>query len=311
MKILLTIATAYSIILPATESMSDLRIAVDPTDAKNRSHIDFISQTSFDMGRFSFLVNPELAFYLNRSVDFGLSLGHRWPTRIGAFGHHVFFDRSQMPTISVNQFGSGIDWLTPKFDLRANYYHPISPAITLKDRLVKPCKWLEMESVFKTKYFNVAAGPTYNIDSGIFGVQSRFVVPFERFSLGLGGSIDQSGRKETFLLTSFHLYRDKGGEYSNIPASHTKRPKVDFITIKLKQKKEHPKKFDEKDLQPAKQEEEESDFEKSAREYWEERAKREREEEKQVIAPPVVPVEPDEKSIWQSIKDFFLGEENG
>lgn len=317
----LAILTTLTTLLTASESMTDLRIAVDPFDAKNRSHVDFVAQASFDAGKFSFLVNPELAVYLNKSVDFGISLGHRWPFMNGAIGHHVFFDRSQMPTISVNQVGSGIDWLTPFMDFRANYYHPISPAITLKDRLVKPCKWGELEAVYKTKYFNVAAGPNFNFDSRILGAQSRFVIPFERFSLGIGGTIDQSGKKEAFLLTSFHLYRDKGGQYSNIPASHSKRPKVEFITVKLKQKKtedkkvhkleEAKKKFDEEDLQPiveAIDDAEELTFDEEVDKYWTERAERERREaEKEVVAPPAIPIQPEEKGIWDSIKDFFFG----
>jgi hypothetical protein len=218
----------------AADSMLDLRVAVDPYDAKNRSHIDVVSQTFYETSHGWLLINPEIAFYLNRSVDFGCSFGYRWKTKYGAMGHHVFFDRAQMPKISINQIGASLDWITPAFDLRTSYYHPITPPILYKNAFIRPCKWAEVELLIKNRYCNIGVSPNVNIESLVYGVSGKVVFPFEYFSLGVGAAVDQTGSKQGFLITSFHLYKNKGSSVGGQPAVHNRRPRLHFAPIKPK-----------------------------------------------------------------------------
>lgn len=306
---LFCVTAAVSTVL-ANESMLDLRMAVDPFDAKNRSHIDIVSQASFKTPYCSLLVNPEIAFFLNKSVDFGISLGHRWELPVGILGHHIFFDRSQLPKISVNQIGTGIDLLTSKIDIRANYYHPVSPSVLLRDRIVKPCKWMEAEAMFKTPYFNLGVGPNLNIDSGVMGAQGRVIIPFERFSVGLGGMLDARGERQGFIITNFHLYRDKSGDITHTPLSHTKRPKIEFVPV-------HPNK-NKKNSQPNSQNKKESPEEVVTDPEKINQIIKEKEddpsyflvEEETNNIPGDIPIDPETKTVWESIWDFFLGKKS-
>ena len=327
----ISILLPFFLMAKATESTVDLRMAVDPIDAKNRSHIDILSQTTFDMGPCSLLVNPEIDFYFNKSVDFGLSLGHRWALPYGALGHHIYFDRSQLPKLSVNQIGTGIDYLTPYVDFRLNYYQPLSGIFELAGYKFKPCKWIEGEALLKTPFANFGIGPSLNFDNQVWGAQGRVIFPFERFSLGVGSHIDQRGNSDAFLCTSFHLYKDKNGDPKNQVASHNKRPKIEFYPIKPPKKK-----FDEADKVEEKKPEYveitdpdevenqlEKDKEKGVLYLTDEGLKtlKQIEDEslpkevaeviEESVAPPQIPPAPETKTVWESICDFFLGTRNG
>lgn len=279
----------------------DLKMSVDPIDAKNRSHIDIVAQKAFEFKNFSILLSPEIAFYFNKSVDFGLTLGHRWNLAYGAVGHYVFFDRSQLPKISVNQVGSGFDYITDKFDVRLNYYHPISPALQLKDRIVKPCKWIESEGIFKHKYVHIGAGPTFNIDAKVVGVQSKIIFPFDKFSLGLGASIDQNKHKQLFLITSFHLYKTSKYNHANSPSSHTKRPKIYSYKIKQEPSKVSAPKVKEEEEEIEGVEEQSDDQDSEQKDTSEEVI-----EDPKVVAPMDVPPPENDKGILKTISDFFF-----
>jgi len=214
----------FPLFLLASESILDLQIGVNPANAKNKSYVGITSQTSFDTIYGSLLFNPEVSFYLDKSVDFSFSCGHRWKLAGGAIGQHFFFDRCQLPNLSVNQVGTGVDYVTDLFTVKLNYYHPVTGPVDFLGTKIFPCRWAELEGCFKTRYFNFSLVPNYNIETTVPGLQAKFVVPFNRFSLGLGGFCDLMGNKQAFFSTNFHLYKLPTPQRVNSVHSHAKQP---------------------------------------------------------------------------------------
>ena len=211
----------------AADSQVDVRIDTDPNNLQNRSSFNITTTTSQEFGTdHALLFTPEMTFYNDGSVDFSIGAGHRHNWKGLAFGHHVFFDRSTVGALCLDQVGTGVDVLSDRVDFRANYYHPCTKATDGGFFTVKSCRWADAEFFFKTPYFGVGTGPLYNLDFKNWAIHSRLVVPLRDCSVSVGAIAGQGGYGQALLSVSFHLFKPKSKGNLTAPSCHVQKSNI-------------------------------------------------------------------------------------
>lgn len=206
------------------ESQVDLRIDSNPLIPNQRSSLNVTSTNFVDFmeGKHGALLTPEMTFHVNGNTDFSVTMAHRHKFKNVVWGHSVFLDRTHLDFCQLDQVGTGLDLLTNFFDVRLNYYHPLT---RFKYPIIFPNRWVDSEVFFKTKFFGVGTGPLYNIDTKTWALHSRIVVPLKTFSIHLGALCGSGpwADSKAVLSVSFHLFRPKTMNRMATPASHLQR----------------------------------------------------------------------------------------
>ena len=215
----------------AHDSSLDLRIDADPTNLGGSGSMNVTTTNVAEFGNHSLLFTPEMSFYANGGIDFSVSAGHRHTFWGATFGHHVFFDRSNQGLMTFDQIGTGLDVLTARWDLRANYYEPYYKRARYYGPFysVTSSKWADAEIFFKTRFFGVGTGPLYNIDEKHWGLHSRLIIPMNHCSVSIGAICGQSDHAQGCVSVSFHLFKPKVCSPLVIPGSHVQKSNVYYI----------------------------------------------------------------------------------
>lgn len=237
MKLLVCLFTCISGLL-FSNSYLDLQVAVDPKDLRGQTHFNFAAPHVFFHKGGSFVLTPEARVYTNSNIELGCSLAKKFEIGANVAGLHLFYDRSQIEGNSFHQTGIGAVYSTDMFDITSNYYLPFK-AKKVKDRwnAVTTSGWVDSEILFKTPYFKVGTGPTYNVDYNAFALHSRIIIPTPTCCLSLGGLVGDGGFNQAYLSLSFNLM--KNGEITSLstPISRTQKCCVSFYTEDLKKAK--------------------------------------------------------------------------
>lgn len=224
MKKTLSILLAIGSLLYSAESQVDLRIDTNPMNLQGRSAFNLTTTTSLpdDAENHALIFTPEMSFYTNGGIDFSITTGHRHKWDSWILGHTIFFDRSNVSGIALDQMGTGFDLQTPRFDFRMNYYHPITQ---LDESPIQLAKWMDAEIFFKTPWFGVGTGPLYNIDQNSFSLHSRIVVPVKDITLNLGALCGEGemGISQAIFSISFHLFKPKKPNALTSPPCHVQK----------------------------------------------------------------------------------------
>lgn len=216
-----SIATA----LFSADSQVDLRLDTDPSNLQGKSAFNVITTTALQTedSKHAVLFTPEMSFYANGGIDFSVTTTHRHKYKNVVVGHNIFFDRTNAGSFFLDQLGTGFDLLTPRFDFRVNYYHPIT---NYAYSPLKACKWADSEIFFKTPYFGVGTGPLYNLDMKEWALHSRVIIPFKDFSLNFGGLCGQAGFSQAIFSISFHLFKPKSQDILISPPCHVQKANI-------------------------------------------------------------------------------------
>lgn len=205
----------------AAESQVDFRIDTDPTNLQGKTSFNLTTTTAIpdDAENHAIIFTPEMSFHTNQCIDFSITTGHRHRWKSWVLGHTLFFDRSNLEGIALDQIGTGVDLQTTRFDFRANYYHPIT---NLKFSAIQPSRWTDAEIFFKTPYFGVGTGPLYNLDTKTWALHSRLVVPIKDVTLNLGAlcGAGEYATTQAMFSISFHLFKPKKPDALISPPCH-------------------------------------------------------------------------------------------
>ena len=229
----------------------DVEANFDPLDIKNRSFIELNPNTHYSFSDKTWIVSPKLSFYLDGSIDVSCATGVRHTTDAGFIGHHVFWSLSQTSHGNFHQVGHSIDFLTPEWDYRINYYHPLTKNQTDDFFRYDTHKWIESEALWKGNHFNVGFGPKYNFFSRSMGFQTRCVVPFKLFNLGASIGYDHKLGLSGALSLSFNLYSTGHRSQLHGNIAHKSRVRYGKTLLPTYQKPQKPKHDEGKLDQPA------------------------------------------------------------
>jgi hypothetical protein len=240
-KSLISILVSIPFALFAMNGFFDVDVSFDPMNIKSRSHIDIAPQTDFDFGDKTLLFTPRFSMYLDGSCDLAVATGMRHTLENGFLGHHAFWSVSQTKHGKFHQLGHSFDYLTPKWDFRVNYYHPITKTQQDDWFLYSTHIWAESEALWKGQYFNVGLGPRYNFTTDCWGAQSRFVVPFKYFNVGAIIGYDHQSQITFSVSFSFSLYNSTRKSQLHDPISHKSRCRYEKIELPIPNKAKTPK----------------------------------------------------------------------
>jgi hypothetical protein len=218
----------------------DLDVCLDPMSMKSRSHIDISPQSVVPFNDKVWLLSPRFSVYMDASLDIALATGLRHTFSKGYFGHHVFWSVSQTAHGKFHQVGHSLDYLTPRWDFRVNYYHPVTKTQMDEWFLYSTHKWAESEVLWKGQHFNVGLGPRYNFTTDCWGVQTRFVVPFKYFNLGAIVGWDYDSLPTFSISFSFSLYNSTRTTQLHDPISHKSRVRYEKIELPVHNKAKEP-----------------------------------------------------------------------
>jgi hypothetical protein len=237
---LLLISIPFS--LSAMIGFFDMDVSFDPMNTKTRSHIDIAPQSAVSFSDKTWLLSPRFSIYLDGSLDIALATGLRHTTPNGYLGHHVFWSVSQTKHGKFHQVGHSLDYLTPNWDFRINYYHPITKTQMDDWFLYSTHIWAESEVLWKGEYFNIGLGPRYNFTTDCIGSQFRFVVPFKYFNLGAILGYDYESQITFSISFSFSLYNSIRSSQLYDPIAHKSRVRYEKIELPVYNKAKEPKK---------------------------------------------------------------------
>jgi len=201
----------------------DISLTTDFTKLRERSHVDFNSQAGFPLKGRSILINPRISLYFDGTMDVSLATGMRHEFKYGTLGHHVFLDSSSLKNVHFQQVGHSLDFLTPNFDYRINYYHPLVKSQTTQKYLFSSHKWVEAEIIWKNKFCQVGIGPKYDLFNKEWGSQVRAIVPFKFFSLGTLFSYEKNTGFSGCFSLSFRLFSTPRSSLLHAPICHRSR----------------------------------------------------------------------------------------
>jgi hypothetical protein len=241
-KILASLLASLPFSLSAMIGFFDMDVNFDPLGMKAKSHVDIAPQSSVTFSDKAWLLTPRFSIYLDGSFDVASATGLRHTTPHGYVGHHVFWSMSQTGHGKFYQVGHSLDFLTPDWDFRVNYYHPLTETQT-DDRFIYSSHiWAETEALWKGDYFNVGLGPRYNFSTNCVGVQTRFVVPFKYFNLGAIVGYDYPSQVTFSFSFSFSLYNSHRSSQLHDPISHKSRVRYERVELPIHNKAQKPKK---------------------------------------------------------------------
>lgn len=227
--------------LSAMNGFFDVDVSFDPMNIKARSHIDIAPQSAVSFSDKAWLLTPRFSIYLDGSCDIAVATGLRHTTENGYLGHHAFWSVSQTKHGKFHQVGHSLDYLTPKWDFRVNYYHPITK-IQMDDWFLYSTHiWAEGEALWKGEHFNIGFGPRYNFTTDCLGTQLRFVVPFKYFNVGAIVGYDYRSQLLFSISFSFSLYNSTRTSQLHDPISHKSRVRYEKIELPIQNKAQKPK----------------------------------------------------------------------
>lgn len=234
--------------ISAMNGFFDMDVSFDPMNMKSRSHVDIAPQTSVSFSDKAWLLTPRFSIYMDGSFDLALATGIRHSTSYGFIGHHAFWSVSQTKHGNFHQVGHSFDFLTPKWDFRINYYHPITKIQMDEWFLYKSHIWAESEALWKGEHFNIGIGPRYNFTTDCWGSQWRFVVPFKYFNLGAIFGYDYKSQFTFSISFSFSLYNSIRTSQIHDPISHKSRVRYEKIELPIHNKAKEPKKESKREI---------------------------------------------------------------
>lgn len=249
-KILTTLIASLPFSLCAINGYFDMDVSFDPMNMKSRSHVDIAPQSSvaFAEANKVWLLTPRFSIYMDGSFDIAMATGLRHTIKSGFLGHHAFWSVSQTGHGKFHQLGHSLDFLTPQWDFRINYYHPVTKTQMDEWFLYSTHKWIESEALWKGKHFNVGLGPRFNFTTNCVGLQSRFVVPFKYFNLGAIVGYDYKSNFTFSLSFSFSLYNSTRSSQLHDPISHKSRVRYDKMELPIQNKAKSPKEEPKKEV---------------------------------------------------------------
>lgn len=236
----------------------DISLSVDPLSVEKGSRIDINHQMFFPTENSTWIVNPRMCAYFDNHVDLSLGVGHRRACFGNLLGCHLFYDFSKHSPMYFHQGGVALEYLTPFFDYRLNYYHPVVKERVLEEFSYHPHQWMEAEAVWKGSRFSVAAGPAYNLSTQTFSAKGRVMVPYQNLVVSAGLEMDTSLDLRSFVSVGYQLYnlpksRDKVGVGRNnrvrfaqqevaVPPliEGPKGPDIYFLDVWVEEKKKYP-----------------------------------------------------------------------
>lgn len=185
-------------------------LTVDPFHPNQKSKADFHSYIMMPVGSSFMVFSPRIGTYLDGSLDLSVGVGSRHQIGENVFGYHAFWDYSVSGSLSLHQVSPSIEYITPDFDVRVNYYHPLD-SYKLKNGMVYfPQRWMETEAIFKTPYFHIGGGPVYNLSSKIFGAKVKISVPFQYFTVSSTAYLSSNSDKNySCVSVGIPLYSSK------------------------------------------------------------------------------------------------------
>lgn len=216
----------FSFAMSAVSAMDrffDISLTTDFSNLKQRSHIDVNSQASFPVSSKMFILNPRISIYFDGTMDLSMASGLRHELPWGTLGHHVFWDTSALKNARFHQIGHSLDFLTPKFDYRLNYYHPITKEQISTKYFLSSHNWAEFEMTWKNSFCQIGLGPKYDFFRNEWGTQLRTLVPFKFFSIGSLLSYEKSNGFAGCFSLSFRLFSLPRPSFLHSPISHRSR----------------------------------------------------------------------------------------
>lgn len=154
----------------------------------------------------SILLNPRLHLHKNNLLDGSLGIGYRHPVSIYTLGYYIYGDMSWRSPFLFYQISPGLEFLAPFFELRLNYYHPISQKKTDGKFSYTPSKWINLEGVLKLPYFQIDAGPTYNFKDKSLGSQFGITVPLKNFDIGCSFHKNSNNKMQSLFFVTLKLF---------------------------------------------------------------------------------------------------------
>ena len=222
-KIIFLSVVGLSANLFSFDRFFDISLTTDFANLKERSHIDFNSQAAFPFSNKAFLLNPRLSVFFDGTMDVSVATGLRYEFEFGTLGHHLFWDSSGNKDAHFHQLGHSLDFLTPIFDFRVNYYHPITKEQTDEKFIISPHRWVEGEVVWKNRFCQLGLGPKYDLFKKRWGSQARIVFPFRFFSIGSLISHDKNNGVSGCFSLSFRLFSTPRQSFLQSPICHRSR----------------------------------------------------------------------------------------
>jgi hypothetical protein len=295
--------------LTAMLGFFDMDVSFDPVNMKSRSHVDIAPQSAVSFWDKAWLLTPRFSIYLDGSFDVAIASGLRHTTSLGYLGHHSFWSVSQTKHGKFHQLGHSLDFLTPHWDFRLNYYHPVTKTQMDEWFLYSTHIWAESEVLWKGQHFNVGFGPRYNFTTNCWGAQSRFVIPFKYFNLGAIVGYDHGFLPTISISFSFSLYNSTRTSQLYDPVCHKSRVRYEKIELPIYNKAKEPKKESQENLGVVKEEPKPLEAIKS--EVIDEPAPKEdvlsevKQEATPIMVQPPEPTTTPPKSLWTL---FFDGE---
>lgn len=249
MKKLITAFTFFIGSLFSFDRFFDISLTTDFANLKEYSHVDLNSEVAFPFSNRAVLLNPRLSIFFDGTMDASVAAGLRHEFKYGTLGHHVFWDSSGTKEAHFHQIGHSLDFLTPRFDFRLNYYHPITKEQSSKKYLFSPHKWMEAETIWKNRFCQIGIGPKYNLFNQEWGSQARLVVPFKFFSIGGLVGYEKSKGISGCVSLSFRLFSTPRTSLLQAPICHRSRvqysKQVIYVPPPVIPKREEPLKAEQ------------------------------------------------------------------
>lgn len=221
---LISIALTAKVV--AVDGFFDLSVNTDFADMEHRSHIDMTTlvvtplQTKTPR---ALLLTPRVSVFFDGTMDFSAAVGMRHQTPWGVLGHHVFWDGTSFKGANFHQLGGSLDFLTETLDFRVNYYHPVTKYQSYESMMFSSHKWMESEVVLKTAGFLLGAGPTYDLFTNTWGLQSKATIPMNMVNFSVVSAYDALNKFSTSFSISFRLYNSLRESLLHDPVSHKSR----------------------------------------------------------------------------------------
>lgn len=212
--------------MSAVEYNSDIAISSESPKFFQSSCIKFSGTLFdyFDNDQRAWLISPKVSYFLGGRTGFTIAGGIRHDISAISLGNHLFFNVLNDGSGSVYQWGKSFDILHDKWDLRINYYFPSKVKIPEFSMLYETASMLEGEFMYKTPFLAFGVHDVYNFRAQQNCTSLKFILPFERFSVGSNLSFQKDTPLKMGLSLTYNFLssakkdnKSKNALYRHIP----------------------------------------------------------------------------------------------
>jgi len=224
----LTLATIPNALCALDHSV-DFSINHDSDRDLRHPSVSLNGHFTHEMDKWLFLASQEVSVCFNKEMNMSAGIGARRMFKNENFGFdealgvNIFWDHSRFRNFNVHQIGYGIEYLTPKWSFRANFYHPVtdnksiysSRAIIMSSKEIVYAKqrWTDLSVTYKGRNLSLTAGPTYNYTTKKWGTKVGIAIPInDSLSFGVANEWTKDGGAATGFSISYRLF-GKGSDF--------------------------------------------------------------------------------------------------